>query len=655
MRIIAGIAIVVLVLAGAAFVFMQYFYVYPLEVAKAYVNNIVSGDYQELEAYYHTGYPSPSALELETAFKQFADEYGLTAIELVGINAVDETLKNAEYVVDLRYESKFFEPLFVQFKLPLARDGLLSWKVKWTNVLPVPAYGINATYKRTRIEPVRGSIYDQNGSLLAGKGSVITVGVQPGRISDPDLLYQVLEENLGLSPDYVQRQYQAPGIQEHWFVPLATVTEGEYQTLDPILRPVPGVFFQRQQIRAYPATQALAHVTGYMGEVSPQIIEQFPDREYLAGESVGRSGLEFGLEEKLRGIPGYRLFVTTEETADMMFLERPVTNGEDVHLTIDLRMQQLAYNVLSDLVGSFIVLDATSGEVLVLTASPSYDPNEFIMGISSKRWQELSTDPSKPLFNRSLQGRFPPGSVFKVITAAAALDQNIFTTESVFQDTGELRVEGNIIRNFQQEVFDEHRFADGIIKSINTTMARVGLEVGADILSQYFAGWRLDTAPKLNLEAVPGQIGNPGRSKVSLAWTAIGQDQVLLTPFHVASIFTVFANEGVLPEFHLVKAELDDNSMQVIQPETALAMEQLLEQVVLAGTGRAAAVEGLKICGKTGTAETGTESSHAWFGGYVKDFNGRNLAFSVLVEGGGIGGQTAAPLIREFFQRLGEF
>ena len=654
MRIIAGIAVVVLILAGAAFVFMQYFYDYPLEVVKEYVNNIISEDYQELEAFHHTDYPSPSALELETAFKQFAEEYGLNAVELIGINAVEETLRDAEYVVDLRYESKFFEPLFVQFKLQLAWDGLFAWKVKWNDVLPVPAHGINAKYKRTCIEPIRGSIYDRSGSLLAGKGSVVTVGVQPGRITDPDLLYQVLEENLGLSPDYVQRQYQAPGVEEHWFVPLTSVTEAEYQMLDPILRPIPGIFFQRQHVRFYPASQAFAHITGYMSEVSSQIIEQFPDREYIVGESAGRSGLEFGMEEKLRGVPGYRLFVDTEEASEMMFLERPVTNGEDIYLTIDLQMQQLAYDVLSDLTGSFIVLDAKSGEVLVLAASPSYDPNEFIMGISSKRWQELSTDPSKPLFNRSLQGRFPPGSVFKVVTAAAALDQNIFTTDSVFHDTGELRVEGNIIRNFQQEVFYEHQFADGIIKSINTTMARVGLEVGADILSEYFVRWRLDTAPKLFLEAVPGQIGSPGRSKVGLAWTAIGQDQVLLSPFHVASIFTVFANEGVLPEFHLIKDELGDNSVQVIQSETALEMEQLLEQVVLAGTGRSAAVEGLKICGKTGTAETGTEESHAWFGGYVKDFNGRDLAFSVLVEGGGLGGQAAAPLIREFFQRLGE-
>ena len=142
----------------------------------------------------------------------------------------------------------------------------------------------------------------------------------------------------------------------------------------------------------------------------------------------------------------------------------------------------------------------------------------------------MSTDPNQPLFNRSLQGRYPPGSVFKVITAAAALDLGLVTVESEFVDSGELKVEGNVIRNFQNEVFGEHLFADAVIHSINTTMAEVGLMVGAENLSSYFANWGLDQEPDFKLPITSGQIGDPARNQVSLAWTAIGQDRVLLTP-----------------------------------------------------------------------------------------------------------------------------
>ena len=194
----------------------------------------------------------------------------------------------------------------------------------------------------------------------------MTIGVQPGRISDPELLYQVLSDNLGLSPEYVKGQYLASGVQDHWFVPLVTVTEMEYQELDPLLRPIPGIFFQRQHVRYYPAADTLAHLTGYVGEVSAQMIQDFPERRYQTGDIVGRSGLEAGLEETLGGKPGYRLFVDTKEMREMMLLERPVVNGDDINLTIDLAMQQLAFRILEDFTGSFVVLDANTGEVLVL-------------------------------------------------------------------------------------------------------------------------------------------------------------------------------------------------------------------------------------------------------------------------------------------------
>ncbi len=652
MRIFVSVLIVVLVLVGIGYGTIAFFYTYPDEVAHTYLENIVKGRYEQLDGFYHSKQPFPQAEEIEAAFQEFGEAYGLTKIELVGLNSIEEKFTSAVYTVDLRYESKYFEPMLVQFQLDLAWDGLFSWKVKWEDVLPLPQYGLQAQYRRTRTEPARGSIYDGQGRLLAGKGSSVAIGVQPGRITDPELLFQVLAEHLGLTREYVQGKYQAPGVQDHWFVPLITVSEELYQELDPILRPIPGIFFQRQYMRYYPFVTATAHLTGYLGEVDQSMITAYPERDYQVGEEVGRSGLEMGLEAQLRGEPGYRLFVETDTEPSRLLMEKPVQNGSDVELTINADWQELAYMILGDRKGAFVVLDARTGEVLVLASTPSYDPNEFIQGISQGRWQQLSNDPDQPLFNRCLQGTYPPGSVFKVITAAAALDLDLYTVESQFSDSGELRVQGNPIRNFQNEVFGEHFFADALIQSINTTMAQVGLAVGADNLRSYFSKWGLDQKFDFHLPASPGDIGNPERSQVALAWSAIGQDRVLVTPLHVAMVFTAFVNDGFVPDITLFKRDDQPEMQQVIKAETAALISQLLAEVVVSGTGRQALVDGIQIFGKTGTAETGKGTSHGWFGGYVFDANGHDLAFAVLVEDGGVGGQVAAPLVSEFFTRL---
>src|SRR5699024_6416697 len=133
----------------------------------------------------------------------------------------------------------------------------------------------------------------------------------------------------------------------------------------------------------------------------------------------------------------------------ILVAQKAPVSEQDLELTLDLQMQSLAQEVLANKKGAFVLVNAETGAILALASSPTYDPNEFILGITSERWQELSTDPSKPMFNRALQGLYPPGSVFKVLTVAAALDQGVFAPESTFVDSGELRVQGNVIRNFQ--------------------------------------------------------------------------------------------------------------------------------------------------------------------------------------------------------------
>lgn len=652
MRKLIVVGVVVLVLVGVATFGGQFLQVNPADVAEDFLVQVVERDFTDLEKHFGEG-PHPTGEELAEAYGKFGDAFALTKIVLIDFAPISQNKKEAIFGFELSYESRHFPPLVVESNLVLQRKGFFDeWKINWQNNLPLPSYGLGASYGRTRLDPLRANIVDTQGQILAGEGSLVAIGVQPDRITDPERLLKALEEHLGLDPDYVRRQYEAPGVQGHWFVPLANLPEQQYLQVDEFLRPIPGVFFRRVEARAYPQHEITAHLTGYLGEVTSSMLESFPERDYLSGEIVGRAGLESSQDDKLRGRPGYRFYVQPEQGSRILVTEKPVVAGENLELTLDLKMQTLAYEILQDRPGAFVILDAETGAILALASTPSYDPNDFVGGISAQRWQELSTDPQKPMFNRALQGLYPPGSVFKVVTTSAALDQGVFEPTSQFVDTGELRVEGNIIRNFQNQVFGEHDLTLALVQSINTTIAKVGLELGAPLLEEYFTRFGLDQSPRLGLPIVDGRVGTPRRSKVALAWSAIGQDQVLLSPLQVAQVFTVFANGGNLPPLHLIKTDQLPSSTLVLKEETVEQINTMLKEVVITGTGKGSQVAGLDLFAKTGTAEIVGGGNHAWFAGHAQLPQGPKVAFALLVEEGGVGGQVAAPLVKEYFTRL---
>ncbi len=646
---VVGILLIAGIVGGV--ILWQYVQKDPVDVAEAFLEQIEGRDFTELDMYFDVQ-PHPAASELERGFRQFSQAFGLSGVTMTNLAPVSKDNKAAVYSFALRYESQYFEPLVVETTLNLTRETIFDdWKVQWENNLPLPTFGLAADYARARQEPRRGQILDGSGQIFAGEGSLVTIGVQPDRITDSDILLKALQEELALSPEYVRRQYEAPGVQGHWFVPLISLSEAEYQKVEAVLRPIPGVFFRRVDARSYPQGEAFSQITGYLGEVTANMIEAYPEREYLSGELVGRAGLEQSQDDRLRGRPGYSFYVEVEGSRTLL-AEKQVIDGEDVVITLDSSMQQLAYDVLGDRLGALVVLDAETGAILTLASTPSYDANDFVGGISTARWQELSTDERLPMFNRALQGLYPPGSVFKVVTVAAALNEGLYDAGSTFTDTGELGVQGNIVRNYQRQIFGDHTLHQAVVDSINTTVAQVGLNLGAAKLEEYFRSLGLDQSYHLGLPMVRGQVGTPGRSRVALAWSAIGQDQVLLTPIHIAQIFSVFANGGQVPPIHLIAGDEQPEATMALNLETVTQMNGMLQDVVLQGTGTALKNLSSNVYGKTGTAEMVGGDMHAWFGGHTELPNGQRLAFSILVEEGGVGGQAAAPLMSEYLTHL---
>lgn len=648
-KLLVAAAAILLAVGGAVVWFIQ---LDPEPGARSFLEQVAAQEFASLDSYF-SAEEGPGAGELSQAFQEFAQAFALTEISTGDLELISKNSKGALFRFQLSYKSADFEALTVEGTLTATRTSIFQpWQLEWQDNLPLPYYGLQAGYFRTRQEPIRGRIVDSRGLVLAGEGSRVTVGVQPDRITSPEWLLGELERVLELSPDYVVSRYEAPGVQGHWFVPLINLTEEEYARVDPILRPIPGIFFRRVEARAYPLGSAAGQITGYLGEVTAQMLEAYPEREYLSGEIVGRAGLENSRDDALRGRPGHRFYVQPENGDAVLLRDKPVVQGADLELTLDAGWQELAVEVLGERAGALVVLNAETGAILALASTPGYDPNEFVGGISAARWQELSSDPLNPMFNRALQGLYPPGSVLKVLTVAAALEEGLYESDSTFMDSGELSVQGNIIRNFQRQVYGEHTLHQAVVESINTTIAQVGLDLGPAKLQEYFQKLKLDQAHRLGLPMSQGQVGTPGRSRVALAWSAIGQDQVLLTPFHLAQLFAAFANDGVLPPVHLVQDEGEEPGERVFQAETVERINAMLRDVVLTGTGTAAQVPGLEVYGKTGTAEAPGGVVHAWFAGHTQLPAGEKLAFALLVENGGVGGQAAAPLVGQFLQGL---
>lgn len=651
-KVIAGAVLIVILAGVSAAVTWVFFRVDPAVPAESFLQKVAQRDFTHLEDYFGPEYEAPVG-ELEQAFQRFGDAFALSSITVDKFEQVVRGRTEAVFSFGLSYESDLFEPLQTASRLTAKRSNIFSkWFLEWTADLPLAGYGMSAEYSRQRLDPRRGSIAATSGQILAGEGSLVAVGVQPDRLRDPEHVLASLREHLDLEPDYVRRQYEAPGVQGHWFVPLVTLTEEEYRRVDPILRPIPGIFFRRVETRAYPLELCASHITGYLGQVSPEMIRTNPELDYISGEVVGRAGLENTQDAVLRGLPGYRFYAEPQGGFKTLVTERPVVLGESIELTLEASMQKIACEILGERSGALVILDAESGAILALASTPGYDPNEFSRGISSARWRDLESDPSRPMFNRALQGLYPPGSTFKVLTIAAALDLGLYEPESIFSDPGELVVHGNIIRNFQKQNFGDHNLHTALAESINTTIAQVGLRLGAADLEDYFSRCGFDEIIDVGLPTAAGQVGTPGASSVALAWSAIGQHEVLLTPLHMARFFAIFANEGRLPAVHLIKTSAERITPQVFTKKTVEQINAMLSDVVVLGTGKEALGTGLEMYAKTGTAEITGGKEHAWFAGHVQMPQGRKLAFAVLVEEGGVGGRAAAPLIRDFFLRL---
>jgi penicillin-binding protein A len=370
----------------------------------------------------------------------------------------------------------------------------------------------------------------------------------------------------------------------------------------------------------------------------------------------GRSGLEQSLNDYLTGRAS-ALGVTS--LLDSLIGRQP--QGADVTLTLVPAVQRAAQQALVGQRGAIVVIDPGTGALIASASAPSFAPASL-----DGTWAHLVDRSDAPLLDRADQGLYPPGSSFKVVTAGAALDAGVATPQSVYADTGTYVVYGGKVVNFGGEVHGQNTLTQALTYSINTTFGKVGVQLGRQRLvaaMQRFGFWQ-----RPPLELPPGQVAASGRYRgaaqlapaapmnpLDVAWAADGQERVLATPLQMALVAAAVANDGKLMKpyvvqqitaagGHVARRAAPAEWMQALTPQTAAQLNQMMQQVVQAGTGTAAALSGIAVAGKTGTAETGRPTNQAWFIAFAPA-DAPRVAVAVTIENTqATGGEVAAPL-----------
>lgn len=546
----------------------------------------------------------------------------------------------------------------------------------------------NNCLRKIRINPLRGLIYDQNGNLLVDNRPSFDLGIIPKDAEPLDATAQKLSKFIPLSkPEILSRirkfrdpfGYNTVLLQKDIGRDLmGRLLAREYE--------LPGIVIVTSASRDYLYDQLAAHLIGYLGEITlPEIKSgRYPNKR--PGDLVGRYGIEKTFERQLSGKPGTRLVEVnaTGQIMKQLGVDPPVP-GDNLYLTIDLRLQQTAENLLKGLTGAVVAMDPKNGDVLAMASSPSYDQNAFINGMSSAQWRALITNPDRPMRNKAIQAQYPPGSTYKIVTAMAALGEGIINKNSKEFCPGYLKYGNRIYHCWKRTGHGQVNVVEALEQSCDVFFYHMGIQLGVDKLAWYAraCGFGARTGIALSHEA-PGLVptaewkkrisGHPWQAGENLS-IAIGQGADLVTPLQMAVLLSAVANGGTEYRPRVVKLIRTPagETVQGDQPEIMgklPASRQIIDiikkglyDVVNNRNGTAywsVRSNEVDISGKTGTAQvvasreeheaTGKLKKsllpHAWFVGYAPS-DKPTIAVSVIIEHGSHGASSAGPIAKK--------
>ena len=503
-----------------------------------------------------------------------------------------------------------------------------TYKLAWMDALIYPELLETDKVRVSVTQAKRGEILDRNGRVLAGKGTASSVGIVPGKLENQDDSLKQIADLLGMKPEEIEKKLSAKWVKDDSFVPvkkLRKVEEIELMSLEPDeealkeyerqqrLLEIPGVMISDTEVRSYPLKDAAAHLVGYVQNVTAEDLENHVGEGYTASSVIGRSGAEGLFEKELKGQNGCRIYIVDSDGNEKEELAcRIVENGKDIKLTIDSELQKALYEQFQSDKSCSVAMNPYTGEVLALVSTPSYDNNDFIMGLSSEKWAALNEDENKPMYNRFRQV-WCPGSTFKPITAAIGLESGAVDPNEDY---------GNVGLSWQKDaswgsyhVTTLHAYnpvvlENAIIYSDNIYFAKAALKIGAAEMKDSLL--RLGFQEELPFEIVmaKSQYSNTENieTEIQLADSGYGQGQILINPLHMACIYTAFCNEGNVIKPHLLYSQETKTEYWIPNAfsvnHTNMVLEGLKKVVNDShGTGYAAHREDILLAGKTGTAE----------------------------------------------------
>ena len=538
------------------------------------------------------------------------------------------------------------------------------------------------------IYPTRGIIYDRNGKILVGNKTAYDILVTPKEVRPFDTLQ--LAESLGVSPDFIRekmaeyaRNRKRIGFQS--VVMLKKLPPETYMKFAELQYKFPGFKGQLRSIRDYPFN-AGGNLLGYVSEVDADYIKAHPG-EYRAGDYAGKTGIEAAREADLKGEKGYHIFLRDSHNQKQAAyqngeMDKGAVPGKDIHTTIDAELQQYGQRLMQNKVGSIVAIEPSTGEILAMVSSPGIDVDA--LADISQHYNEIARDPYKPMFNRTVQASYPPGSVFKLVNGLIGLQEGVFQTTDKYPCNKGFPY-GNGRKLGCHAHYSPINFFDAVATSCNgyfcyvfrnildnkkyssiqdafdrwreyVTSFGFGVKLGSDFPSEL--GGNIPTSNYYN--KIYGRKGWKFSTVISLS---IGQGEIGATPLQIANLCATVANRGSYYIPHIIResedVEIDEKYKTPVKPQVdARYFQDAVEGMYMAvngggaagGTAFSAAIPGLDMCGKTGTAQNPHGADNSVFICFAPKDNPK-IAVAAYIENAGFGATWACPIASLLVER----
>lgn len=596
----------------------------PEELLVEYMNHIPAQEYEQMYAMLHI--EASGNVSQEDFIKRNSAIYEGIEIQNMAVEIIAYDEEQLTVTYQTSFDTVAGEISFENEAVFL--EGEDGYKLVWDNSLIFPNLASTDKVRVSTTQANRGEILDRNGRVLAGKGTASSVGIVPGKLENREEAIAKIAELLETTPEVIEKKLSAQWVKDDSFVPIKTiprVEEIELLKVEPdedvlkekerheSLLAIPGVMISDVEVREYPLGEAAAHLVGYVQSVTAEDLEEHAGEGYTANSVIGRSGMEGLFEKELKGQNGCRIYIVNSEGKEKEELACIlVQHGQDIKLTIDASLQIALYEQFQEDKSCSVAMNPYSGEVLALVSTPSYDNNDFIMGLSSEQWTALNDDEDKPMYNRFRQV-WCPGSTFKPVTAAVGLESGAIDPNEDY---------GNVGLSWQKDAswgsyyvttihaYEPVILENALIYSDNIYFAKAALKIGYEEMESSLTQLGFNAELPFEIKMAKSQYSNSEsiETEIQLADSGYGQGQVLVNPLHLACIYSAFCNEGNIIKPYLVyqnEVSAEYWISGAFSSETASRVLEGTKKVVndSHGTGYAAHRDDIVLAGKTGTAE----------------------------------------------------